>query len=71
MIVESVLTVPEPSTEGNPEPEPFCGLLAFARHLHAHRVAHDQKYRLAAARIRLEQERAETARQTGAQEVAE
>jgi hypothetical protein len=57
-------------SNGNPE-TPVYGLLAFARDLHAYRVQHDQKYRLEAARIRLEEERAEAARQTLAQEVSE
>ena len=52
-------------------PEAGDGLLAFARHLHAYRLQHDQKYRLEPARIRLEEERAEAARQTLAQEVSE
>jgi hypothetical protein len=52
-------------------PEENFGLLAFARGLHAYRIQHDQKYRLEPARIRLEEERAVTARQTSAQEVAE
>jgi hypothetical protein len=53
--------------DGNPEIA-SDGLLAFARSLHAYRIQHDQKYRLEPARIRLEEERAEAARQTSAQE---
>lgn len=60
-----------PSAQVEQSPEPgFVGLLAFARTLHAYRLRHDQKYRLEPARIRLEEERAEAARQTSAPEGA-
>ena len=49
-------------------PEPGYGLLVLARELHRTRLQHDQ-IRLQAARIRLEEERADAARQTSAQEV--
>jgi hypothetical protein len=68
MALESISILPSPACDGNLEPEPFCSLLAFARELHAYRIQHDQKYRLEPARIRLEEERAEAARQTSAQE---
>ena len=68
MALESTSVLTAIPADGNPEPEPFCGLLAFARELHAYRIQHDQKYRLEPARIRLEEERAEAARQTLTQE---
>jgi hypothetical protein len=71
MALESISILPSPACDGNPEPEPFCGLLVFARELHAYRVAHDQKYRLEPARIRLEEERAEAARQALVEEASE
>jgi hypothetical protein len=55
-ILANAISTPVPPN-GNPEPEPFCGLLAFARQLHAYRIQHDQ-IRLEAARIRLQEEEA-------------
>ena len=43
MVLASVSILPSLSSEGNPEPEPFYGLLAFARDLDAERRRLDRK----------------------------
>jgi hypothetical protein len=57
MFVESTSIVPEPSCEGNPEPETWPGLLGLARALHAGRLAEGER-RIQAALIRLQEEEA-------------
>jgi hypothetical protein len=43
MTFESTSILPSPACEGNPQPEPFYGLLAFARDLDAERRRLDRQ----------------------------